>query len=65
MALRGPELRDQLPRVLNKFTKVGEILFPKEERPPFEHPKIVEARNAALNKGEKKKKRKKKEVLRD
>ena len=59
VALRGPELSDLLPRVLSKFAKVGEILFPKEERPPFEHPKIIEARNAALNIGKKKKKQKK------
>ena len=39
-ALRGKELNEILPRVNDKFTKLGELLFPGEERPPFEHPML-------------------------
>lgn len=45
-ALRGKELNDILPRVNDKFTKLGELLFPAEERPPYEHPKLQAARIA-------------------
>ena len=45
-ALRGPELKDILPRVDDKFTKLGELLFPGEEREPYEHPTIKAARIA-------------------
>ena len=54
-------MRDLLPRVQSKFVQHGEILFPAEERPEYEHPKIVAAREAELAKLSKKRRKKKKE----
>ena len=61
-SLRGPELRDLLPSVLNKFVKVGHLLFPEEERAPYEHPKVTAFREAeeAKLRGKKRKKKVKK-----
>ena len=41
-ALRGPELHNLLPKVTDKFAKHGALLFPKQQRAPFEHPKVAE-----------------------
>ena len=65
--MRGPELRDLLPsvqdkNVLSKFVKVGQLLFPEEERPAYEHPKVTAFREAeeAKLRGKKRKKKVKK-----
>ena len=67
-ALRGKELDDILPRVNDKFVKLGEILFADDDRPPYEHPKIVaarEAEEAKLMTKKQKRKKAKKEPMRD
>ena len=67
VAQRGPELNNLLPRVNDKFVKLGEILFADDDRPPYEHPKITAAREAEEAKISTKKKKKKvqKEQMRD
>ena len=41
-ALKGPELKELLPTVTDTFAKHGVTLFPKDKRPPYEHPKVTE-----------------------
>lgn len=57
------ELVDLLPRVDNKFAKLGEILFLKDKGPAYEHPDVIAYKEAIA--GKKKKKKTPKEVLRD
>ena len=70
VALRGPELKDILPRVDDKFTKLGELLFPGEEREPYEHPtikaaRIVEEESKLTKKQLRKKKKEEAKLLRN
>ena len=52
---------------MDKFVKLGEVIFPAEERPFYEHPSVTAAREAEeikQNGGKKKKKPKKKKEIR-
>ena len=61
MAPRGKELADTLPRVVDIFSKHGEVLFPEEPRPYIEPKDPIELLKEKLNNKKKKKKEKKQE----
>ena len=49
-ALGGPELKDHLPRVMDKFAKHGELLFNAEYQEKYTHPKVIAANLAEMEK---------------